>query len=131
MSSIFAKVSQKTKIPFSEMFEGNFTPVENYGKGGHNYTIRYQTFKYWHEIFISVIVAEMTLQGLIQRSDGIEKKLAQPVSTAEDKSKVQEWEEELQCVQREIFIQQRKLYEGEAFLPHRPLKQMYDPLREN
>jgi hypothetical protein len=111
------------------LVEGDFEPVND--EGGYNYKIKCQTLEFPHDAFVKVIVAEMTLRGLIQRCDSIEKKLEQPVSTPEDKAKVKEWEEEIQGLQKEICMEQHALYRCEAFLPHRPLKQMYDALREN
>jgi HPt (histidine-containing phosphotransfer) domain-containing protein len=59
----------------------------------------------------------MIVRGLVQRCDNIEKKLEQPVSSPENKSKVKEWEEEIQDLQKEICLKQHELYRCEAFLP--------------
>ncbi|OQD70875.1 hypothetical protein PENPOL_c001G08816 [Penicillium polonicum] len=103
MPSIFGK---KTKTPVPSMFDGgNFKPVKDYAKYHNKNLIECQKAQYDRSIFVNVIVAEMTLRGLVQRYDSIEKKLELPVSTPEDKSKVQEWEEELNGLQiQSLFL---------------------------
>lgn len=88
------------------MFDGgNFKPVKDYAKYHNKNLIECQKAQYDRSIFVNVIVAEMTLRGLVQRYDSIEKKLELPVSTPEDKSKVQEWEEELNGLQiQSLFL---------------------------
>ena len=51
----------------------------------------------------------MTLRGLVQRCGSIEKKLEQPESSPENKSKVNEWEEEIEDLQKEICLEQHEL----------------------
>ncbi|KAJ5197413.1 hypothetical protein N7449_007892 [Penicillium cf. viridicatum] len=120
MPSIFGK---KTKTPAPSMFDGgNFKPAKGYSS--NNYRIECQNVEYDRCTFVDVMVTEMTLRGLIQHYDRVEKKLEKPVYIPGDKSNVQQWEEELQHLQKEILLKQHELYKNEAFLPHQPLKQM-------
>ncbi|KAF4764541.1 hypothetical protein HAV15_000708 [Penicillium sp. str.  len=129
MPSIFGK---KTKPPVPTMLDGgNFKPVKDYAKYYNKYAIKCQEVKYDRSIFVDVIVADMTLRGLVQHCESVKKKLELPVFTPEDKSKVQKWEEELHHLQEAISFQQHRLYECATFLPRQPLKQMYDSVREN
>ncbi|KAJ6132008.1 hypothetical protein N7471_007223 [Penicillium samsonianum] len=121
MAFIFGKTKKQAPRILDQE---NFEPVKHYSKHGSNHRIVYQGVEYESAIFDRVILAEMALRGLVQRHDSVEKKLDQPVSTPEDKLKVQQWEEELQSLQKEILLKQHELYRNEAFLPHKPLKQM-------
>lgn len=112
-------------------FWWRFRPVKGYSDYGVNYRIKYRGFEYGYGIFADVIFREMTLRALVQRYDTVKLKCGHSLTTIDDKLSMQALEEELNNIQHEIVSLRGDLYESEQFLPTRPLKKMYDSLRED
>lgn len=117
----------------------NFTPASNYHpRDTHNLMERYIQYKlkwkYDYGMFARVICAEHYLRATIQREEALKAKIEaskKAGSIEEDRGQLGQLLEELESLQRKRSQQEREPYEAESMIPERPLKRIYDKLRQN
>lgn len=109
-----------------------FIPCKSRDEKQH--LLQYDGRSYNYYFVSDVIVAEMTLRRLVQRHETVLTKFStQQDFSQDDKSKMQEWEKELEDLAKEILLQKQSLYQKEEGIPGwptAPLRQAYDAVRK-
>lgn len=120
-----------------KMFGGlkNFRPVDGYDEGEEHRIFQYSKgFEYPSDVFADIICTEIALRECLQAEDHANTKyraLQKAASYENNTTDILKLEKELEKIKRVTDYTGRRLHYMESHLPQRPLKEIYDKIRQN
>lgn len=117
----------------SQMFDsfGNFKPVRDYQRKDRRLFEYGRGLQIPSQIFVTIIRFEHFLRACRQRKEQIEIDLRALKKSEADPNTRHEYERDLKLAEKLIWEITEGLHNAEILLPQRPLKKIYDKIRQN